>query len=144
MGFFSSLFSRSVPVGKVAPSGELPPAALLSIAQGLCYNARASHGVDWTVTPIANTNSMLPLMDANTIVVLELVPFASLRTGDLVTYRGTRQTVLHRLGEKDARGHFVTAGLNNSVNDAVRVSPENFQRRVCGMFYGAKDATTDT
>lgn len=147
MGWFSRLFQ---PAPRLSPSGSLPVAALQSIAEGLCFNASASHGVEWIATPIANTNSMLPLMDANCVVLLERTPFESLRPGDIVTYRSTRQnlagvnlTILHRLGERDAAGRFVIAGDNNAVNDGERVSRDNFDRRLCGILYGAKNATTD-
>lgn len=145
MGFWSNLFKPSQPAAKLAPSGSLTRYALESIAGALCFNVRAAHGADWLATPITNTNSMLPLMDANCVVLLEKCPFEDLRTGDIVEYDWSARGIfaLHRLGEKDSAGNFVVAGDNNAVNDGVRVTPQNFQRRLCGILYGAKDAKTD-
>lgn len=131
-----------------APSGSLPPIALMSIAEGLHFNVSASHGADWEPATVTNTNSMLPLFDSNAVVLLEKCEYGSLREGDLVTYFGNPKIwgggklILHRLNEKLSGGWW-PLGDGNTRLDPELVTPDNFHRRVCGILYGSKAADTD-
>lgn len=133
---------------KVA-SGQLPLDQLLQTASGLCIGMKISHGVDVVAINIQNTNSMIPTMDANCVLLLEKVPYAALSEGDIVTYRGDpakwgNKTLIicHRLNERTPRGWW-PLGDGNTRMDPELVTEANFDRRVCGILYGARTETTD-
>lgn len=126
-----------------APSGSLPVSALHSIAEGLAVNAGISHGVDWCAGTVSNTDSMLPVFDANALLILEPCDFNALQEGDIVTYRSKRGLlIVHRLNEK-LRDGWWPLGDGNGRLDPELVTPTNLHRRVCGILYGRKTPETD-
>lgn len=140
MTFFQKLFGYR---SKLSASSSLSYPEALDAAQGLC--ARLTYdGKDVTLRPVTNTNSMLPQLDSNAVVLLEKCPFESLREGDIVTYEASfaQGLAIHRLNEKRKTG-WMAVGDGNSTIDPELVTPVNFGRRVCGIIYGAKSADTD-
>lgn len=126
----------------LAPSGSLPAPEALAAAQTAAYSIAARSGIDVTCASVANTNSMLPTFDSNAVLLLESVPFNRLREGDLVTYRSDLLLVVHRLNALTKRGWEIV-GDGNARQDSARVTPDNFDRRVCGIIYGIKAEDTD-
>jgi signal peptidase I len=101
------------------------------------------HGADVAVCAVENTDSMLPTFDANAILLAEKVEFGALREGDIVTYKSrSGKLIVHRLNDRRPKGWW-PVGDNNRTADPELVTPENLDRRVIGILYGAKDATTD-
>ena len=69
--------------------------------------------------------SMLPVYGDNTMLVINAVPYDSLRPGMTVAYRNRRGVeVVHRLVEKQSHGWRVE-GLNNDEEDPELVTPQN-------------------
>lgn len=125
-----------------APSGSLALATLQAEAVTFAFNLGLRHGRNVTTAQVANTNSMLPVFDANAILLLEHVPFDALREGDIVTYRSRGKLIVHRLNERRPGGWW-PLGDGNGTMDPELVTPANLDRRLCGILYAAKDATTD-
>lgn len=127
-----------------APSGSVPTWALSASAAALTTNLRLTRATDIVVYSVANTNSMLPTFDSNAVLLAERVAFGELREGDIVTYRAPKSAklIVHRLNQR--RGpNWWPVGDGNTSLDSELVTPANFDRRICGILYGAKDATTD-
>lgn len=138
MGFFANLFGTGR-TRKVA-SGSLSTQMLLMYGN---QYASCRFGEDIIATSIANTNSMVPTLDANCVVLLEKCDFAALTEGDIVTYRSTSGLlVCHRLNERTPRGWWPLGDGNGSM-DRELVTAANFDRRLCGILYGARTPTTD-
>jgi hypothetical protein len=89
------------------------------------------------LTVIGAGLSMRPIYGENTVLVLQKVPFASLKSGMNVAYRNERGgVVLHRLVAKDERG-WRAVGFNNEIEDYERVTPENLLGTVYAAFANA-------
>ncbi len=87
------------------------------------------------VYAIAPSGSMLPTLDAGSIVTVEKVTLEKLKRGDIVIYRNAAGLpVIHRLYEKHGDRWFVL-GDNNTAIDRETVSAGNFLGRVCTIFY---------
>lgn len=126
-----------------AASGSLLPSEWQRACISITLNLRAMFGADVVAYTVANTNSMLPTFDANAILLAEKVPFESLREGDIVTRHSANGLIIvHRLNEREG-SNWWPLGDGNGVMDNELVTPANFDRRVCGILYGAKDAATD-
>jgi signal peptidase I len=92
---------------------------------------------------VANTNSMVPTLDANSVVVFERVDFAQLTEGDIVIYDPTPGLrVIHRLYEKTVVG-WNAKGDNNARIDPWIVTAANLEGRVVGVLYSKREADTD-
>lgn len=139
MGLFGNLFGRRT---ERAPSSAISVFALSLAGRSLCLNLKSAVGVDVVVYAVQNTNSMVPTFDANAVLLAEKVDFKLLVEGDIVTYRTAGKLIVHRLNERYGAGWW-PLGDGNGRMDRVLVTPENFDRRVCGILYGAKDARTD-
>ncbi|MCU0791907.1 MAG: S24/S26 family peptidase [Opitutaceae bacterium] len=84
-------------------------------------------------TVIGAGESMRPVYGENTVLVLQKVPYESLRAGMKVAYRNRRGVVvLHQLVAEDAQG-WRAVGLNNPAEDRERVTRSN----LLGVVYAA-------
>ncbi|NBW10602.1 MAG: hypothetical protein EBR82_21510 [Caulobacteraceae bacterium] len=99
----------------------LPPAVNCTDATQ-ARETLAKAGYD--VVPVLGTGSMAPWIPAHPlgrkIVVayagLSKVPYAHLKSGNVVIYSRYGQKIIHRLGEQDERG-FLAFGIHNSDKD---------------------------
>jgi hypothetical protein len=83
--------------------------------------------------------SMLPIYGDNTMLVINAVPYDTLKTGMTVAYLNSRGIeVVHKLIGKEARGWLV-AGLNNEEADRELVTPEN----LIGVVYATLNYDAD-
>lgn len=145
MSWFKKFFGYRT---QLAPSGSLPLDAVRSMALGFCYNVMASHGWSLHVETATNTNSMLPVIDSNSVMLTEGCPFESLSEGDIITFFGdpkiwgAGKVIMHRLNEKVKAG-WRTLGDGNGRLDPEVITEANFHRRVVGIFYASKTAETD-
>jgi hypothetical protein len=146
MSWLSKLFPQSR-TRKVA-SGALPLEQLLALAQGWAASQSYATGANVIAVTVANTNSMIPTLDNNCVILLEKVVFEALSEGDIVRFRGNpalwgrESFILHRLNERTARGWW-PLGDGNTKMDPEVVTPENFDRRVCGILYARRLENTD-
>ena len=130
-----------------APSGSLPLAQLSNIAWGIVSAFRHA-GIAVESNTVANTNSMLPTLDSNAVLLLEECQFSALTEGDIVTYWGDpklwgpNKLILHRLNEQ-MRGGWWPLGDGNGKLDPELVTQINFHRRLCGILYGVRTADTN-
>ena len=140
MNIFRRIFGYRT---KRAASGSLDRAKLATLALGTVAGFQY-FGVPAELATVANTNSMLPTLDENAVLILEGCRFDELTEGDIVTRRisaGSPFTV-HRLNERTASGWW-HLGDNNARVDSDLVTEQNFHRRVCAVFYGRRTAETD-
>ncbi|HVU33912.1 MAG TPA: signal peptidase I [Opitutaceae bacterium] len=124
-------------------SNELAPTSVLSREEAIRLAAAIQQVErrDIVVSLVAPTGSMRPYFNENALLLLESVPFESLKPGDVVTYYDSRigGLVAHRLIEK--RGNvFWSKGDHNRVMDSIYVTPENFRRLLVGIVYLRGDA----
>lgn len=143
MSFLGTLFGHRT---RLSASSSVPRLQMTLAGQNVARYLAATVGADVVAFQVANTNSMLPTFDENAILLGEKVSFDVLREGDIVTWRSAIEApgkvIVHRLNEREGRGWW-TLGDGNGSMDSELVTPENFDRRICGILYAAKDATTD-
>lgn len=77
--------------------------------------------------------------DAGSIVISKKVKFESLKVGDIIIYQNTTSNnvdilVVHRIVEVLEDNSYITKGDNNSVNDTVSVTNDNYQAKVINSF----------
>ncbi len=115
------------------------PHSTVSRDNALALARHVADSIGGRVYAIAPSGSMIPTLDAGSIVTIETVPLAKLRKGDIVIYRNTSGlAVIHRLYEKHDNLWYVL-GDNNATVDHEMVSAGNFIGRVCAIFYTATD-----
>ena len=139
MTFWQKLFGHRT-TRCASGSASLVQAEQVALSTALLL---ASHtGYATNVHRVSNTNSMLPVLDNNAIILAEAAPFAALQEGDIVTYQAGAKLICHRLNERTARGWW-PLGDGNASMDAALVTPENYRGRICGILYGQYSADTN-
>lgn len=146
MSWFSKIFGART--RRVAGS-SLEPYHLLAAADVFCDHISALTGQQLRVHQVANTNSMIPTLDNNCVLLVESCPFADLAEGDIVLWRGNPSVwqrsgllICHRLNERSKSGWF-SLGDGNARQDPEPVTPANFAGRVVGTLYGIRQPDTD-
>lgn len=71
-------------------------------------------------------NSMRPLYEAGTILVLRQIPYAQLERGQTVLYRTEQRKVVAHVLVARTRDGWRARGLNNPQHDMEPVQPENY------------------
>jgi hypothetical protein len=107
------------------PAAKAPPSANVAKLQAWSdAEMLAQRAVGRTAAAGAGT-SMLPVYGDNTMLVINAVPYDTLRPGMTVAYCNSRMVeVVHKLIGKEAHGWRV-AGLNNEEADDELVTPQN-------------------
>lgn len=137
---FLQLFGFRSPV---APSSSLPFWQACYMAD-MFASLLKKEGYKCSTKTIQNTNSMIPAMDSNTVLIVEEVQYEDLREGDVVIYNHpTVLSVVHALFEKQASGNWFAKGYNNNRIDSGVVTRENFCSRVVLCLHAQKNSTTD-
>lgn len=139
MGWLSQLFGRRT--RRVAGS-SLEPYHLLAASSVFCDHIHALTGQRLRVHQVSNTNSMIPTLDNNAVVVVESCAFDDLAEGDIVLFNRAALVICHRLNERSKSGWF-TLGDGNARQDPEPVTPANFAGRVAGILYGIRQPDTD-
>ena len=115
------------------------PHSTVSRDHALALAKQVAHSIGGRVYAIAPSGSMLPTLDAGSIVTVEKVALNKLHKGDIIIYRnGSGAAVIHRLYERHDDRWYVL-GDNNASVDHEMVSADNFIGRVCAIFYTASD-----
>lgn len=126
-----------------APQCSLDYAQAQVVAE-VARNVMSNFGRDVVVSGLSNTNSMLPMMDANALAVLERARFEDLTVGDVVrAYSPEGLPVLHRLEEQHG-DKFWGRGLNNGRMDHYYVTRSNYDRRLAAIIYSKHNPTSRT
>lgn len=125
-----------------AASGAASVAQCRQAATAAAAHLASLTGIVYTLHTVSNTNSMLPTMDANSVLLAEHVSYSALGEGDIVIYKLRDMLVVHRLNERTATGWW-PLGDGNVRMDLGTVTPANYVSRVCAIFYGLKNAETD-
>ena len=116
------------------------PHSTVSRDNALALAKHVAKSIGGKVYAIAPSGSMLPTLDADSIVAVENVSLDKLRRGDIIIYRnGSGMVVIHRLYEQHADRWYVL-GDNNASIDREMVSADNFIGRVCAIFNTVSDA----
>jgi hypothetical protein len=80
-------------------------------------------------------DSMQPLYDSNTVIVVEKIAYEDLKAGMLVAYRNSQGArVVHQLLYQDHHG-WVAQGIGNEGRDRDRVTRANLEGVVYGAFF---------
>lgn len=83
-------------------------------------------------------DSMRPLYDENTVLVIVPIAFEDLERGMLVAYRNSQgRRVVHSLVWRDSYG-WIAQGFGNTGQDRERVTTYNLEGVVYGAFFAAK------
>jgi len=104
------------------------PHSTVSRDNALALAKHVAKSIGGKVYAIAPSGSMLPTLDADSIVAVENVSLDKLRRGDIIIYRnGSGMVVIHRLYEQHADRWYVLGDNNASidremVSDAARFS----------------------
>ena len=107
------------------PAAKAPPSANVGKLQAWNDAEMLAQRAEGRSAAVGAGNSMLPIYGDNTMLVINAVPYDTLRLGMTVAYRNSRGVeVVHKLIGKEARGWRV-AGLNNEEADAELVTPYN-------------------
>lgn len=115
----------------LSPSSALDAQAALVAATTIAAHVRGARVL--TVLP---TGSMRPMFDEKAYLVVAPAPFASVRVGDIITFKHPRlgAPVVHRVMEKHGR-RLWTKGDHNTRPDDVYVTEGNYQDRVIAVIY---------
>jgi hypothetical protein len=107
------------------PAAKAPPSANVGKLQAWNDAEMLAQRAEGRTAAAGAGNSMLPIYGDNTMLVINAVPYDTLRLGMTVAYRNSRGVeVVHKLIGKQARGWSV-AGLNNEEADTELVTPYN-------------------
>lgn len=127
LSFFQPVWKR-YPNPPVTPT--VNPGASAGIFAGTIPGA--------TLALVGPTGSMIPTLLGGDYVVLEPVPFESLKLGDIVTYKAgwnmALDSVIHRLVAKDKSG-FIASGDNNPRSEPEwRITPDSYKAKCVAVF----------
>jgi hypothetical protein len=88
-------------------------------------------------TTVAPTGSMLPVLDSNSILLIESITGAELRGNDIAIYESAdrRINIVHRAKEVTPDGVYFE-GDNNSFSDGW-IKPDKIRWRIAGILYTA-------
>lgn len=107
------------------PAGKTPPSADVSKLQAWNDAEMLAQRGDGRSAAAGAGTSMLPIYGDNTMLVINAVPYDSLKPGMIVAYRNSFGfEVVHKLIGKQTHGWRVE-GLNNEEADRELVTPEN-------------------
>ena len=82
------------------------------------------------------TRSMYPVLDWDSIVIMEDAPFRDLWIGDIVNYRiGKDATFIHRIVRRNPDGSFVVKGDSLNQADTTPLTPQNYISRAYMVIY---------
>lgn len=111
------------------------PVSTVSQAQASQAGRVVQLGAPGRISAWGAGESMAPLYDENTYVVVEPIAFEDLREGMIVAYRNRNgQNVVHRLVRLE-NGAWVAEGINNPAIDRDKVTPQNLLGVVYATFY---------
>jgi len=94
---------------------------------------------------IADTHSMEPTLMGGDAAVVQKIPYADLKEGDIITYRPewvkakykpgeTVHPVIHRIVQKD-KGGWIASGDNNSRSESnERVTEQNYEGKLTRVY----------
>jgi hypothetical protein len=148
--FLSSVFPKRVTVFLLAlftgcaseptdPAAKAPPSANVAKLQAWNDAEMLAQRAEGRSAAAGAGNSMLPIYGDNTMLVINAVPYDSLRPGMTVAYRNSRGVeVVHKLIGQEAHGWRV-AGLNNEEADEELVTPLN----LIGVVYATLNYDAD-
>ena len=90
---------------------------------------------NYTLAKIANTNSMDPTLDEDSIVMVKhITDYSEIQVGDIVTYKDSEGTVVHRIVWIDSKG-VVVKGDNNAYPDYIHISFSALESVIVGILY---------
>jgi hypothetical protein len=148
--FLSSILRKLAPVFLLAlcagcatepadPAAKAPPSANVGKLQAWNDAEMLAQRAEGRSAAAGAGNSMLPVYGDNTMLVINAVPYDTLRLGMTVAYLNSRGVeVVHKLIGKEAHGWRV-AGLNNEEADAELVTPYN----LIGVVYATLNYDAD-
>ena len=148
--FVSSILSKPAPVFLLAlfagcasqpadPAAKASPSANVGKLQAWNDAEMLAQRAEGRSAAAGSGNSMLPVYGDHTMLVINAVPYDTLRLGMTVAYRNSRgHEVVHKLIGKEADGWRV-AGLNNDEADAELVTPYN----LIGVVYATLNYDAD-
>jgi hypothetical protein len=121
------------------PAAKTPPSADVAKLQAWRDAEMLANRAEGRSAAAGAGNSMLPIYGDNTMLVINAVPYDTLRPGMTVAYHNARgHEVVHKLIGKEANGWRV-AGLNNEKADAELVTPQN----LIGVVYATLNYDAD-
>jgi hypothetical protein len=121
------------------PAAKAPPSANVAKLQAWNDAEMLAQRAEGRSAAAGAGNSMLPIYGDTTMLVINAVPYDTLRTGMTVAYRNSRGIeVVHKLIGQEAHGWRV-AGLNNEEADEELVTPLN----LIGVVYATLNYDTD-
>lgn len=89
---------------------------------------------------VGGGNSMRPLYEPGTILVLRQIPYARLQRGQTVLYRNQRQKIVAHVLVAHARDGWRARGLNNPQHDMEPIQEKNY----VGVVFAAYQPTKPT
>ena len=97
------------------------------------------------LTTVANTNSMLPMIDYGDLAILTNgFKHEELAIGDIVVYQAN-QSIIHRITDiketEDGQRIYTCKGDNNAGNDPYQILDEHITWLLIGIIYCKKEAT---
>lgn len=94
------------------------------------------------LTTVANTNSMLPVIDYGDVAILTSgFNHSELKVGDIFVYHA-HQSIIHRIvdiQDSDIGRVYTARGDNNAHNDSYQILDEHITWLLVGIIYCKKD-----
>lgn len=141
LAIFMSSCSKSPDLDVQSPTSSLTKQDGVKLSNQIKYLVK-----DSSIISIADTNSMIPVLDNNSIVLIEKIPdIQSLNIGDIIVYRNSdinfkycNQLIIHTIISMDKNIQTLTTkGYNNSTTDP-EIQFNQISGRVFCIIYNQK------
>jgi signal peptidase I len=133
--FSSATTPNNIPFDRASPSNWIP---IEDIKLGEDFAKINIPNAQWA--KVADTKSMDPVIDGNSIVLQTTPKKEQLNVGDIVSYqpKGENYLIIHRIiaiAEDDQGWYAITKGDNNEQPDPRKVRFEQIKKVVVGIIY---------
>jgi signal peptidase I len=115
-------------------TGESPRPVAMELEHAWQQASELAERTPHAFVLVGSGQSMRPLYEAGTILVLRQVPYAQLKYGQTVLYRNRQQKVVAHVLVARGRDGWRVQGLNNRRHDAEPLKAENLVGVVIGAY----------
>ncbi len=119
-------------------TGESPRPVVVEQEQAWQQASNLAERTPRAFVLVGSGQSMRPLYQAGTILVLHQVPYAQLKRGQTVLYRNRERKIVAHVLVARARDGWRVQGLNNPVHDMEPIVPDNLVGVVIGAYQPVK------
>ena len=141
---------KEIPTQLIAPTSALNQQSALKLSRQIQLLIKYSR-LESEIVTISDTNSMIPVLDENSIAIIEKIgenniSFNSLHIGDIIVYKCNNKdsifynkNIIHRIYSIDLEAQKIkTKGDNCAALDSQEIIFENISGRVFCILYSSE------